>query len=219
MSYASIDSILKSLSTIPNDIPRAVLIRHANRPETPDMLPGFEVKLTEEGRIAARRLGKKIQEKDLRFFSSPFDRCVQTAHEIAHGAKVPAQVEFSSLLGMHGPFVLDPDKASLEIRRLRDQFFDKWMKGGIDEHIMRVPENGTQLLVKWILSRLKERNKGIDVHISHDIIVTGILTCLVKYDYEKLGLLKFLDGCVFWENSRKLKVTYNGITITLNYLK
>lgn len=219
MSFTSIDSILKSLSSISNEIPCAILIRHGHRPESSDMLPGIEVKLTEAGRIAARRLGEKLQETDLRFFSSPFERCVQTAQEIAHGARNSVEVEFSSLLGMHGPFVLDPSKASLEIRRLRDQFFDIWMNGGIDEDIMRTPENGTQLLVKWILRRLKERSKGIDVHISHDIIVTAVVTCLVKYDYNKHGLLRFLDGCVLWKCNGKLYVTYSGVTLSTNLVE
>jgi phosphohistidine phosphatase SixA len=81
----------------------------------------------------ARRLGERIGERGrIRLFSSPVQRCVDTASLIAEGAGCDAQVTVTTMLGMPGTYVIDEREVDRHLAVMGlHRFAVEWVNGRI----------------------------------------------------------------------------------------
>ena len=100
------------------------------------------------------------------------------------------------MLGDPGPFVIDPEETWKKMVELGDSFIGDWLRGELDSGIILTPEDGTKLFGEWIKDMLNETETGLDIFISHDLIVTSLIVEMFDYDINEKGVIGFLDGIV-----------------------
>ena len=189
----------------------ALVIRHAAR-------TGGEIALKEDGltpigREKALELGRRLSgHVPLRLFSSPVDRCVETAELIARGAGYNADVIESSRLGKPGPFVVDEGSVDRYLENLGLMGLAReWMEGKVPTDVMIPIPEGSYTLVRWISDQLVMSDEGLDIYIGHDLFLTPILMHFLGYDALTNGLLRFLDGFTLVRENGATVLAYNGM--------
>lgn len=188
----------------------ALLIRHAAR-------HGRDVALhtdglTPEGREMARRLGERIGERGrIRLFSSPVQRCVDTASLIAEGAGCDAQVTITTMLGMPGTYVIDEREVDRHLAVMGlHRFAVEWANGRIPAKAMAPVPQGTRALIGWVLKNMQESEHDLDIYVGHDLFLTPVLVNYLRYDVAAAGLLGFLDGFTVTVENSKAMLSYGG---------
>jgi hypothetical protein len=178
----------------------ALAIRHSER--FGGEIADHEDGLTPRGMEMAMELGSRLRGRDLRFFASPIQRCIDTARLIAEGAGSDAEVARSGLLGRPGTFVIDEPEVDrhLAVMGLKG-FAVTWLKGEISPKVMRPGPEGSEMLIGWMVDNLNTKSEGVDVYVGHDLFLTPVLVHYAGYDLETNGFLGFLDGfCLTREN-------------------
>jgi phosphohistidine phosphatase SixA len=186
----------------------ALLIRHAAR-------YGRDVALhtdglTPEGREMARRLGERLEGKPIRLFSSPIQRCVDTATLIAEGAGCNAEVSITTMLGRPGTYVIDEEEVDRHLAVMGlHRFAVEWVNGRIPAKAMAPVPLGTQALMEWVRNNLQESD-GLDIYVGHDLFLTPVLVNHLGYDIASAGLLGFLDGFTVTEEKGRTVLSFAG---------
>jgi len=190
----------------------AVLMRHSAREFVPgrhDLLNP----LTDEGRALARRMGERLPKAALvRAYSSPADRCMETAalllagHEGGGGRTTRHRAV--EALGVF--YVLDQmrmyksmTEAAGQVRERVDVevrgFLDRWFDGEIGSDVMMPAELAARLVANVVAAKLEQpvARPQLDLCVSHDMTLYLVRARL-------LGLrpaaaeVNFLDGLVFY---------------------
>ena len=186
----------------------ALLIRHAAR-------YGRDVALhtdglTPEGREMARRLGERLEGKPTRLFSSPIQRCVDTATLIAEGAGCNAEVSITTMLGRPGTYVIDEEEVDRHLAVMGlHRFAVEWVNGRIPAKAMAPVPLGTQALMEWVRNNLQESD-GLDIYVGHDLFLTPVLVNHLGYDIASAGLLGFLDGFTVTLEGGRTVLSFSG---------
>lgn len=117
-------------------------------------------------------------------FTSPIDRCVQTASIIIQTNHWKQTVQESRLLGDPGPFVVDSKVVSRQLEGLDDD----GAMGFFREHIEGTTKPGMASLAKGsavLLKELVESNtEGLVLAVSHDVIISALAAHLGVFDGE-----------------------------------
>lgn len=188
----------------------ALVIRHADR----DKMAHAQIfqPLNEAGKRNAYELGTKIRGfRNYLFFSSPVDRCVETAQNMQSGIsteKMNKPIE-STLLGEPGPFVINQQNNAFKTTSLRTvvkkQIAHESLEG------IRTTEEGTKIFVDFILSQLKMAPDGtLLVFVTHDAILAPVISELTGEEFGHENWPGFSDGFFMEDRVGKYVVIRNG---------
>lgn len=119
-----------------------------------------------------------------RVFTSPIDRCVQTASIIIQTNHWKQALHESRLLGDPGPFVIDSKVVSRQLEGLDDE----GAMGFFQEHIDGTAKPGMASLADGSAALLKElvesHTEGLVLAVSHDVIISALAAHLGVHDGE-----------------------------------
>jgi bisphosphoglycerate-dependent phosphoglycerate mutase len=104
--------MIEQLKKLPDKSNIACLIRHADRDEFPPNSLGNEVPLNPKGINNALQFGKKLKHFTIhKIFTSPVERCVQTAQLIQEGIEKYLPIIQAKELGNPGLHIQDAELA------------------------------------------------------------------------------------------------------------
>lgn len=174
------------------------LIRHGHRPPIPHGSLGNEIKLSKEGQDSSYNLGQKLKHIEWRnIYTSPLERCVETASFIVKGLDRQIKIDRSAMLGDPGPFIIDSIKAS-------STFLENSLHSILQKSISSQLPSGMRSLregAELFLSYLNTIDKLPCLMISHD----SIIALLYAYFFKSLDINTyipdFLEGMVITKKS------------------
>lgn len=188
------------------------MIRHGDRNKilSHDVEGSLSVGLTEKGFTDAEDFGRSIPFfSTIRIFHSPAVRCRETAQMISRGARSQGlTVELiQEEWNLCAPYVKD-DRCLKEADRLGMDFFRTWMSGQISSDWVDGAESSAYMVVEPILSRLKEKEDCLDVHVSHDWDIMLLREFILGIKHEDAGWLSCLDGISFFQKDGGYRACY-----------
>ena len=213
--------ILSDISSVPKDANCAIIIRHGDREGEQGKIVNINEELTEVGRQRSEELGRKLTRfSQMRSYSSPIGRCVDTCVHIAKGSGHEVRPEATEFLGMSAPFMIDPKAAYVKMKQLGLQgFVDAYVHDSMDRSMVLPCTEGTEMMFNFAIERIKDMRGGIGVFVTHDMIITPAMAYFFGYDFKGNGLAPFLDGIVLYQSrdgyvarhaGRELKVSPVG---------
>ena len=229
--------ILHDLAHVPKGSNCALIIRHGDRDAMLNKvvtyhkivlklnLRSFErdsrVGLNQQGVERSLELGRSLKGfSELRSWSSPIGRCVDTCKRVSEGFGTSNGVESTHFLGMQPPFMVQPAKAyELMVDLGLDGFVEAYINDRIDPSIALPCPEGTRMLFSYAIERIGGMKGGIGLFVTHDMILTPALAYYYGYDFKGKGLVQFLDGFVLYETEegftarfcgQEMKVSKNG---------
>jgi hypothetical protein len=193
-----------------------LLMRHSAREFAPDKHDLLNP-LTDEGRELARSMGKSLPKSLLvRGYTSPAERCVETAELIMSGHNDGGgQVTRNRVIEALGVFyVLDQMKMFMAMQASGGlvPFLNKWFEGEVQHDILIPPEVAAGVIGRLAATKLaeaqtKERSgPQLDLLVSHDFTVYTLKAQLLGQDTTRYPDVHFLDGIAFFEREGKTYV-------------
>jgi len=195
------DPLLRTLAALPPGAPAVALMRHSIRGPVTDLRTAPDVLLTEEGELAARRLGERLgTARPVRLAHSPVRRCAQTAEGIAAG-----------LAGLGGRALLDGERPELGAPYVRDferivlaarhydphAFVRAWFGGRLPEGIVDDACTAARGMLDAARAELARTPPGaLTLLVSHDWNVLLVRELYLGVRHEEVGWLDYLDGVV-----------------------
>ena len=216
MNSAVPESLLRSLEVIPRHKRVSLLLRHAHRPPIEPGTYGDEVELSDAGTHAAEELGEILSyRRPGRVAASPVKRNGVTAAAIVRGAGWEADVVEDSLLGLPGPFVVDPALAGplflewgpLEV--VKRQLSDRRALPG-----MRPTHEGVSLL--WDLMTGHDDNADLDIFVTHDSVIAAFAGYLLEQTPVEENWPQFLEGVFVWRDEGGSHLVSCGVSRKLS---
>lgn len=173
----------------------ALIIRHADREQIPAGSFGNEIVLNEKGINNSINFGRDLkQHKINRIYTSPVERCIQTAHYLKEGYKKELPSHTTKALGDPGLHIAD-DKLAGEffLKHTFDEMYRRFMLG---ETIPGVPsaQDFEQKMTAFIKENTVEN--GLTIFITHDSLIAFYHYCLNKTVYTKENWVKYLSGII-----------------------
>ena len=190
---------------VPKDKNVALLIRHAHRPEIPKGKYGNEILLSTKGIKQAKEFGEKLPFKINQVFSSPVERCIQTAKYISNKEKINKtdilSTAFIKDVSLAGPLFLQKGPLYVTNQLLQS----KHVKG------MENIETGVKKLMKLMFSQ-----QGFNIFVTHD----NLIALIVYYFLEKKEINdddwpQFLEGAYLWQEDNKYKMLWRDRIVVL----
>lgn len=186
-----------------------LLMRHSAREYAPgkhDLLNP----LTDEGRDFARELGKRLPKGlVLRGYTSPAERCVETAGLIMSGHEAAGgQILRNRIVEALGVFyVLDQIKMFMAMRDAGGivNFLQRWFDGGIARDILMPAHLAARLVGGVAKEKLSQTGKDpqLDLLVSHDFTLYTIKDQLLKQGTNRYPDVHYLDGVAFFNREGK----------------
>ena len=185
------------LALPPADIPVVLFARHSIRELAAHGSVNYQLPLTQEGIDLAKAWGARFQRKVTNFFSSPVQRCVDTAELMAEGMAFKGEVTKHKYLVEPGCYVI-------EMQKVGHRFLELGPVGFANEHFalgfpgVLSPEEGAKKLLSHFIENLCPEG-GMSIHISHDTILAAFVYCLLQK-----GLLsdadwpEMMEGIFLW---------------------
>jgi hypothetical protein len=199
-------------STSCANVPRAIILRHAERFNVPNVVnvqESLAVGLTDKGKKDSFELGRKIRgAKQIRLFHSPALRCRQTAEAIgegfaANGGKVLGIKETWDLCA---PYLLD-NIILKEADCLGHGFMRAWFDGKFHPEWIKPAPQAADMVLAPVLNALSDGgNDNLDVHVSHDWELVLLREELLRVRYEEAGWIEYLEGMEFTLNGGSFSV-------------
>lgn len=204
--------ITSDLAAVPKGANCAIIIRHGDRDGSLNHVVPQDERLNETGIRRSEHLGALLSSfSELRPFTSPIERCVDTCRHITKGYGKEQEPERTDLLGMSTPFLVDPKKA---YKRMNDLglhgFVECYVNDSLDRSMVLPCSEGTRMLFSYAIEKIKEMDGGIGVFVTHDMIITPTMAYYFDYDFMNNGLASFLDGVVLYQNGDGYVATYSG---------
>ena len=182
-----------------------LLMRHSAREYEPgrhDLLNP----LTEEGRMLAKDLGRKLPKSVIiRGYTSPAERCVDTAEQIMAGHKENGgQVMRNRVVEALGVFyVLDQMKMFMAMQAAGGLvgFQRQWFSGEVSPDILMPADLSANLIAGLAKEKLKEKlsEPRVDLMVSHDFTLYLLKHQLLGQDSERYPDVIYLDGIAIFE--------------------
>jgi broad specificity phosphatase PhoE len=186
-----------------------LLMRHSAREYAPgkhDLLNP----LTDEGRDLARDMGKRLPKGlVVRGYTSPAERCVETADLIMSGhAAAGGETLRNRVVEALGVFyVLDQMKMFKSMSHAGGivSFLQRWFDGGIARDII-MPADLAARLVGGVAKEKLIQSGGepqLDLLVSHDFTLYTIKDQLLKQGINRYPDVHYLDGVAFFNRDGK----------------
>ena len=182
-----------------------LLMRHSAREYEPgrhDLLNP----LTEEGRMLAKDLGRKLPKSVIiRGYTSPAERCVDTAEQIMAGhTENGGQVMRNRIVEALGVFyVLDQMKMFMAMQAAGGLvgFQRQWFSGEVPPDILMPADLSANLIAGLAKEKLKEKlsEPRVDLMVSHDFTLYLLKHQLLGQDSERYPNVIYLDGIAIFE--------------------
>lgn len=179
--------------------------------------------LTDEGRELARDMGAKLP-KDLllRGYSSPAERCVETADLILEGhANKGGEITRNRPAEALGVFyILDQMRMYKAMQAAGGQvpMLERWFKGEIGVDVMIPARLAAQLVAGFAAARLEDRRKSpqLDVLVSHDMTLYTLRDRLLDQTADDCGEVNFLDGLAIFRRGSDIMIqSHHGAPVVL----
>ena len=205
------DTTIELIETLINEgVDHIVLLmRHSAREYAPgkhDLLNP----LTDEGRDLARSMGKRLPKGlVVRGYTSPAERCVETADLIMSGyAAAEGQTLRNRVVEALGVFyVLDQIKMfkSMQASGGMAGFLQLWFDGGIAEDILIPAALAARLVSGVAKEKLVPSGDApqLDLLVSHDFTLFTIKDQLLKQGINRYPHVHYLDGVAFFNRNGK----------------
>ena len=186
-----------------------LLMRHSAREYEPgrhDLLNP----LTDEGRGLARQLGGAIPKSlTLRGFTSPAERCVETAALImeAHkeGGGLTMRNRVVEALGVF--YVLDQMKMFMAMQATGSMvsFQQEWFSENVSPDILMPSHTSAEIIARLMLEKLKEKpeKSRLDLMVSHDFTIYLLKDQLLGQNSSRYPNVIYLDGIAVFERNGK----------------
>ena len=169
----------------------AIIIRHGERPEISDGVLGDNVLLTERGKAEAVEFGKLLAPYEIsKIFTSPWQRCIQTAECIRQGLGSNIEIEQDKyLVSWH---VIDSKKSR--------KSFDDYKVFGIFEKFVQneeIPGMASQELLRTkTMQWLNQHTSKRTLFVTHDALIAHFAFANNIHTYSKEHWVNFLDGVI-----------------------
>jgi broad specificity phosphatase PhoE len=171
----------------------SLLIRHADRDHIPDGSFGNEILLNEKGKENSLKFGERLSElKVNRIFTSPVERCVQTAQQIGKGYGKEIDIIETTALGNPGLHIFDD--------KLAGEYYLQHGGIGMYQHFTQGKNiSGVSTIEELKLSMTNFINQnttynGLTIFISHDMIIAMYHYSLNKTIYTPENWVNYLSG-------------------------
>lgn len=189
--------LIEDIRDLNDGLPAILFIRHGDRNKIPDGEFGNDVELNEKGMSRSMELGISLANHRVnKIFTSPIIRCVQTAKSISEGIGREIPIEQSILLGHPGAFVYDSHAAGQTYLRLGFRKFYQNLLDGIPLDGNLPIHEGAGILTNLFVRT--SGSPGLNIHVSHDMIVALYAYATFKKKYEPdTNWVKYLDGVIF----------------------
>lgn len=223
-------SMLHAIDLLPDpQTPVTLFTRHSVREiQAGQGLAGYDLQLTEPGRVLAQAWGAYLIENTGRSIqhcmSSPIQRCVDTAALMIQGADTVKpnlhnthriEIVEQSLLVEPGSFVLD-------IHQAAPYFKEQGALGFINSFVnnalpgMKHPIHGVADVLELIYNTHPQTAQGLSLAVSHDTIIAAILAVIsghrqiAQEDWPEMmeGLFVWFEGEEF--SNSELKWIWRG---------
>ncbi|MCZ6869150.1 MAG: histidine phosphatase family protein [Gammaproteobacteria bacterium] len=192
------------------------VVRHAAR-EYVEGRHDLENPLTDEGRSMALSFGERLPaDLTVRAYSSPVERCVDTAGLIleGHRAKGGAAERHRVVEGLGLFFILDQRKM---FRLMRDVhgggqgFIRAWCDRRIGEDVVIPAQDAARIMLSMLASKLPPGESALTVGVSHDFNLFMLREQLLGMRLEDHGHVEYLDGIVVFEDADGVWVEAPGV--------
>lgn len=205
-------STVRTIETLRDEgVERMVaVIRHSARHYRPDnpAAEGF-LGLTEEGKDYSYRMGTGLPtDIELRLFSSPVGRCIETAYLIDKGNTAQGgQTETNKIQPkLAAFFVRDVGRIFQGMKQYGPTgFFRDWFKGNLPEDVMTNPDTAAERIIRFLIDLLDDNNSpGINIGVSHDWYMHVLKEYFLKQPLEEHGPVAYLEGAVLYRKNGDL---------------
>jgi len=154
-------------------------------------------------------LGSKLPiDSELRLFSSPVGRCIETAYLVDKGnTAAGGRCETNKIKPKLTAFyVKDIGKIFQGIKQQGVAgFFRDWFNGKVPEEVMSDPLETKNIILRLLIDLLKETTEPkIDIAISHDWYMYVLKEYFLKQPLEESGQIQYLEGATFFEKQGEL---------------
>jgi broad specificity phosphatase PhoE len=174
----------------------SLLLRHSDREDIPIGSFGNEILLNDKGIQNAISFGESLAEKKVnRIFTSPVERCVQTAEYITKGYGNSVEIVETVALGAPGLHISDEKIAGeFFLEHGFDEMYNRFMQG---KEIPGIPSE-TELNHR-ITTFLKENTtqNGRTLFITHDMLIVFYHFSINKKVYTKDSWVNYMTGLTF----------------------
>lgn len=182
-----------------------LLMRHSAR----EFAPGVHDlvnPLTDEGRELARILGERLPKQLMvRGYTSPAERCVETAHIIMQGHQdAGGEIARNRVIEALGVFyVLDQMKMFMAMKEAGGlvALLDRWFAGEVANDILMPPDLAAALIGKLAEEKIETAPEKVrlDLMVSHDFTLYTIKAQLLSQQTSDYPHVHFLDGVAFFK--------------------
>lgn len=187
--------IIEQLKNYSAESKLAVMIRHGDRDNFADGDLGNNVLLNKKGVENSLNLGVSLRGFAIsRIFTSPIQRCVQTADCIAKGYGKEMEIIQTHCLGNPGLHISDDILAGEYF--LKHGFFKI-----LDEFINGIPSPGLRgkdeyqrLMTEFIHSETNET--GLTLYVTHDSLIALYHYCISQTVYTPESWVEYLGGLI-----------------------
>ena len=206
--------ISSMLALIAGRAPVSLIIRHAERSPIVRMEAAFDALLTEKGKEDARGLGKRLSALGpIRLYSSPIERCVQTAEYITRGITEGdgSGVFEGSLPDLGGPYITGAwEDVVRRIEELGHQgFVRKWFNGELPESLVMPLEQAARNQL-GILRRQLVDGAPSSVNVTHDWNIMILREYFFNLRHDDIATPPYLDGIAAYTENGKLCLLYHN---------
>ena len=187
--------IIHELKKYSNHHNLSIILRHASREPIPIGEFGNEVLINEKGIADSIRFGEQLKKYELnKIFSSPIQRCIQTAECIAEGYQRSIEIIATKALGDPGLHVTDETVAGrFYIEHGMGEMYQRFING-TNIPGMTTPDIYYERMNDFIRENVK--GKGITLFITHDSLIAFYHYCLNKTVYTTENWVPYLGGII-----------------------
>jgi broad specificity phosphatase PhoE len=213
------EQILENLKSIPENESVILIIRHSERSEIKCYEEIVNAGLTEKGKARAIDFGRRMPiKKNVRFFSSPIDRCLQTAELIKQGLlenHINSDFHFKKeelnthilpvLQGPNGDWWQMSTRLAVEGHM---NMVSRWIFGHYSPAILEPFNEYVMRLAYFILAHHERAQKPVlDIISTHDVTIMALL-CGLLGEMRHFNWVEYFGGFILQLKEHSLVIYY-----------
>lgn len=212
-------SLADALPLLPQDRPVHLFTRHSVREKSPQGFADYRLPLTAEGVTLAKNWASQLQRPVRAFYSSPVNRCVDTARAMAETC-ISAKDELPPIETTH--LLVEPGCYVVDISLAGPVFMKQGAMGFLNHHLsagvegVLSPQQGQQKLVAHFRERDAQAGELV-VHVTHDTILAAFMASLLGLKHLTSSDWPWMmEGAWLWFADDHLHWIWRGATGALS---